>query len=47
MPINWDDLSTVTSSGFTVEEPPQAPREWTDFVPQRITETHLKEFGLT
>jgi bifunctional non-homologous end joining protein LigD len=46
MPVNWEDLSTVTPAGFTIEEPPQAPSEWTDFVPQRITKTHLKEFGL-
>jgi bifunctional non-homologous end joining protein LigD len=47
MPINWEDLSTVTPAGFTIEEPPQAPGEWTDFTAQRITKAHLKEFGLT
>ena len=47
MPINWEDLSTVTPTGFTIEEPPQAPSEWTQFAPQRITKAHLKEFGLT
>lgn len=47
MPINWEDLSTATPAGFTIEEPSQAPEEWTDFKPQRITKVHLKEFGLT
>jgi hypothetical protein len=47
MPINWEDLSTVTPAGFTIDEPPQAPTEWTEFAPQRITKAHLKEFGLT
>lgn len=46
MPINWADLPTATSAGFTLNEPPQLPEEWRDYVPQKITGAHLKEFCL-
>ncbi|MEK7954370.1 DNA ligase D [Luteolibacter soli] len=46
MPVDWDDLATVTPAGFTIEEPPQMPQEWKDFTAQRITKAHLKELGL-
>jgi bifunctional non-homologous end joining protein LigD len=46
MPVSWEDLHRVTPAGFTIDEPPQAPAEWTAFKRQRITKAHLKEFGL-
>jgi bifunctional non-homologous end joining protein LigD len=47
MPVSWTDLPAMTPAGFTLHEPPQQPDEWLDFKPQRITKTHLKEFGLS
>lgn len=46
MPVSWDDLAGVTAAGFTIDEPPQTPAEWTNFKSQRLTKGHLKEFGL-
>lgn len=46
MPVSWEDLPGVTPAGFTIDEPPQTPTEWTHFEPQKITKAHLKEFGL-
>lgn len=46
MPVSWSDLPGATAAGFTVKEPPETPAEWLNRQPQRITKTHLEEFGI-
>lgn len=46
MPIAWEQLPEITSTGFTIHEPHEKPPEWLKLRPQAISMVVLREFGL-
>ena len=46
MPIEWADLETAQSGGFTIHEPPVIPEEWKEPKAQVIGVKFLRELGI-
>lgn len=46
MPVVWEQLSEVTSAGYTLHEPPEQPVEWLKLTPQSLSKAVLREFKL-
>ncbi|MCW1886013.1 DNA ligase D [Luteolibacter flavescens] len=46
MPISWSDLRSLQPAGFSFQEPPQMPSDWTNIVAQKISKAVIKDLGL-